>query len=136
MNHFNTIRSCIRNSNDAQLKKELEHMKFGEILSILNKLQEQDQAKVFDALNEYTAIKAFKVLSFKTRQNLIRGMHHEKAARLLNAIPDDDRTAFLEELPSRTVNELHFTERHGPDDDGGCLGTGITAAGNDQGNKE
>ncbi|WP_037361418.1 magnesium transporter [Asinibacterium sp. OR53] len=106
MNHFNTIRSCIRNSNDAQLKKELEHMKFGEVLSILNKLQDQDQAKVFDALNEYTAIKAFKVLSFKTRQDLIRGMHHEKAARLLNAIPDDDRTAFLEELPSRTVNEL------------------------------
>jgi len=106
MNHFNTVKSCIRNSNDAQLKKELEHTKFGEILSILNKLQDQDQVKVFEALNEYTAIKAFKVLSFKTRQDLIRGMHHEKAARLLNAIPDDDRTAFLEGLPSLIVNEL------------------------------
>lgn len=106
MNHFNTVKSCIHNSNDTQLKKELERMKFGEILSILNKLQGQDQVKVFEALNEYTAIKTFKVLSFKTRQDLIRGMYHEKAARLLNAMPDDDRTAFLEGLPSRTVNEL------------------------------
>ncbi|SDW49449.1 MgtE intracellular N domain-containing protein [Hydrobacter penzbergensis] len=103
MNHFNTVRSCIRNSNDAQLKKELEHTKFGEILSILNKLQDQDQVKVFEALNEYTAIKAFKVLSFKTRQDLIRGMHHEKAARLLNRLKQIPRHA----ASSETIHNNH-----------------------------
>lgn len=106
MNHFNTIKSCIRNSNDIQMKRELSRMKFGEILNILNKLPEKEQVTVFEALDEYTAIKSFKVLNFQKRRALIGNMNHEKAARLLNAIPDDDRTTFLEGLPSRVVNEL------------------------------
>ena len=33
-------------------------------------------------------------------------MHYERAAKLLNSLPDDDLTALVEGLPSRVVNEL------------------------------
>ena len=106
MNHLTKVKSCIDNSNDEQLKQIVNHLTFDQLLDILNKLPDAEKVKVFNVLNEYFAIKCFKVLPLKTRKLLIKSMNHEKAARLLNAMPDDDRTTFFEGLSGRVVNEL------------------------------
>ena len=100
------IETYIAGKNTEQLTALLESMKFDEILTVLEKLDDQKKAIVFESLDEYIAIKSFKVLPEKTRQTLIRKMHFERAAKLLNSLPDDDLTALIEGLPSRVVNEL------------------------------
>ena len=106
MRHYKLIETYIAENDTEKLSALLESMKFDEILSILERLDDERTAIVFGALDEYIAIKCFKVLPGKTRQTLIRKMHFERAAKLLNSLPDDDLTALIEGLPSRVVNEL------------------------------
>ena len=106
MKHLKQVETYIAAKDTVNLAAFLETIKYDEILSILEKLDDEEQAVVFEALDEYIAIKCFKVLPEKTRQALIKDMHHERAAKLLNSLPDDDLTALVEGLPSRVVNEL------------------------------
>ena len=106
MKHYNQVETYIAQKDTVKLTALLESMKFDEILNILEKLAVDKKAIVFECLDEYIAIKCFKVLPEKTRQTLIKTMHHERAAKLLNSLPDDDLTALIEGLPSRVVNEL------------------------------
>ena len=106
MKHFKQIEIYIADRDTAKLTTFLETIKYDEILSILEKLDDERKAIVFECLDEYIAIKCFKVLPEKTRQTLIREMHHERAAKLLNSLPDDDLTSLVEGLPSLVVNEL------------------------------
>ncbi len=91
--------------NLDNLAAQIEAMPFSEVLDMLENCSDEYKVIVFDILDDYVAMKCFKVLPEKTKQMLIRNMHYEKAARLLNGLPDDDLTAFMEGLPSRVVNE-------------------------------
>ena len=106
MNHFQKIEQYIEHKDSAKLAELVQSMKYDEILNILEKCNDEHKVAIFEAMDEYIAMKCFKVLPDKTRQMLVKNMHHEKAAKLLNALPDDDVTAFIEGLPSRVVNEL------------------------------
>lgn len=106
MNHYNKIKSYLENSNEGQLKKFVNQLKYSDLLYALTKLTDPEKVKVFEVLNEYFALKCFKVLPFKSRKEIINSINYKKAAQLLNAMPDDDRTTFLEGLPSRVVEEL------------------------------
>ena len=106
MKHYQQVESYIAANDTVKLTALLESIKYDEILSIVEKLNDEKKAVVFELLDEYIAIKCFKVLPEKTRQTLIKEMHHERAAKLLNSLPDDDLTALVEGLPGRVVNEL------------------------------
>jgi len=106
MPQYKLVETYIAEKNVEKLTALLETIKFDEILTILEKLDDERKAFAFEALDEYIAIKCFKVLPEKTRQMLIKKMHYERAAKLLNSLPDDDLTALIEGLPSRVVNEL------------------------------
>ncbi len=106
MNHLAKIKSCIDSSNDQQLEKYVNHLKFDELLTILNQLPDEEKIKIFEVLGDYLALKCLKMLTPKLQHTIINNIHHQKAAKLLNAMPDDDRTTFLEGLPGRVVNEF------------------------------
>lgn len=106
MNHFNKIKSYLENNNDVQLKEIVNQLKYSDLLHAITKLTDKEKVKVFEVLNEYFALKCFKVLPFKSRKEIIDSIYYKKAAKLLNAMPDDDRTTFFEGLPSRVVKEL------------------------------
>jgi magnesium transporter len=89
----------------AELTSLIHAMNYDEVLDILESSLDEYKPIIFDLLDEYVALKCFKVLPEKTRQLLIKRMNHEKAARLLNSLPDDDLAQFMEGLPSRVVNE-------------------------------
>ena len=48
----------------------------------------------------------FKILEHPTQKRIITNLNPVKIAELLNELPADDRTAFLEELPNEVVREL------------------------------
>src|SRR5271156_1722191 len=106
LNNYTLIEKYLADKDIAGLTAFLESIKFNDILAVLEKLTDDKKAIVFECLDEYIAIKCFKVLPEKSRLLVIKKMNHERAARLLNSLPDDDLTALIEGLPSRVVNEL------------------------------
>ena len=105
MNQNELIETYIEKRDTGHLTALLESMKYDEVLEVLQQCSDEDKVAVFEVLDEYIAMKCFKVLPEKTRQLLVKKMHYEKAAKLLNSLPDDDLTSFIEGLPSRVVNE-------------------------------
>lgn len=109
---------------------ELENLsiqdQFEEVISRDDKLEIQDFlnsqniSDVCDLINDYEAYavqiiaslstnraaSTFKILDFPVQKRIIQGLPPLKTAELLNALPADDRTAFLEELPVEVVREL------------------------------
>src|SRR5690606_37301063 len=54
----------------------------------------------------HRATSVFKILDQPLQEKIIRSLPPARIAELLNELPADDRTSFLEELPSKAVKEL------------------------------
>jgi len=106
MPHFNKIKEVLNHSNTEALGNELKSMKYNDILYILERCNDDHKIEVYEALPDVLAIKCFKVLPKSTQLFLIKNIQRHKVVMLLNSLPDDDRTAFLKDCPSRVVNEL------------------------------
>ncbi|MGO4293728.1 magnesium transporter [Chitinophaga sp. RAB17] len=69
--------------------------------------EDPDEADVIiNNLSISRAAAAFRILDFPLQEDVIRTLSAAKIAELMNELPADDRTAFLEELPSEAVKEL------------------------------
>jgi magnesium transporter len=89
-------------------------------LEIRQFLDDQNISDVADLVYDYTeyetsiianmsvhrASGVFRILDFSVQKRIMQSLPAAKAAELLNALPADDRTSFLEELPSNVVREL------------------------------
>ncbi|PSL46773.1 magnesium transporter [Chitinophaga niastensis] len=62
--------------------------------------------KIINNLSITRAAAAFRILDFPLQEDVIRILSPAKIAELMNELPADDRTSFLEELPSEAVKEL------------------------------
>jgi magnesium transporter len=104
-----------------QLKQEFEHLlQTGDNLEIRQFLDDQNISDIAELVYEYPeqeskiiagmamhrAVGVFKILDFPTQQRIIQTLPPGKTAELLNELPADDRTSFLEELPGSAVREL------------------------------
>lgn len=65
-----------------------------------------DAGIIINHLSIGRAAAAFRILDFPLQEDVIRTLSPAKIAELMNELPADDRTAFLEELPSEAVKEL------------------------------
>ncbi len=69
--------------------------------------EEPDEAGIIiNNLSISRAAAAFRILDFPLQEDVIKSLAPAKIAELLNELPADDRTSFLEELPSEAVKEL------------------------------
>ncbi len=64
------------------------------------------EGKLLENLSPHRGVSAFKILDFSIQKRIIQELSPSKTAELLNALPADDRTSFLEDLPSNVVKEL------------------------------
>ncbi len=76
-----------------------------ELADLLETLPGQEQAVFFRLLPEAVASKTFEYLDKTEQQTLIRQLGQREVAALLNGIAPDDRTAFLERLPSQVLQQ-------------------------------
>ena len=104
--HLNVIRECAKQHDEKRLRRSLKYVRFTELVNIVNELSDPEQIELFEILNDYYAIKCLKVLPIRAKRNIMKHINHQHAARLLNMMPDDDRTTFFEELPGLVVTEL------------------------------
>ena len=63
-------------------------------------------AQIISSLSVHRAASTFKILDLPVQKKIIQSLPPLKTAELLNSLPADDRTAFLEELPTEVVREL------------------------------
>jgi magnesium transporter len=104
-----------------ELKDQFESVLEGnDLLEIRQFLDDQNISDVADLIYEYPeyessiianmsihrASSVYRILEFPTQKRIMQTLPPAKTAELLNELPADDRTSFLEELPSSVVREL------------------------------
>src|ERR1700712_2599698 len=104
-------------SLDDQLQDVMATGNLETLHAFLDKQNISDVAELIDAnpewegqllenLSPHRGVSAFKILDFSVQKRIIQELSPSKTAELLNALPADDRTSFLEDLPSGVVKEL------------------------------
>lgn len=108
-------------ANNLEIREEFERllaegnrMRIHEFLNNLNisdvalliEEQEDQATDIIASLSVHRAASTFKILELGIQKQVIQDLQPLKTAALLNELPADDRTAFLEELPTEAVREL------------------------------
>ncbi|MBC9914116.1 magnesium transporter [Chitinophaga varians] len=99
---FSTLK---KEKNYRELSVYLDDQLITDIAELIH--EDPDNAGIIiNQLSITRAAAAFRILDFPLQEDVIRALPPAKIAELMNELPADDRTAFLEELPSEAVKEL------------------------------
>jgi len=88
-----------------ELHDFLNQQNISDVAELVNENPEYE-ARIISDLSIHRAVSTFKILDFPTQKRIMLELSPAKTAELLNALPADDRTSFLEDLPSEVVKEL------------------------------
>src|SRR4029077_13795932 len=83
----------------------LDNQNISDVAELIDRLPDYED-KIISNQSIHRAVSTFKILDFSTQKRIIPELSPQKTAELLNALPADDRTSFLEDLPSEVVKEL------------------------------
>jgi len=75
-------------------------------VAVLVNENEEFAASIISHLSIHRATSVFKILDFAEQKRIIKDLNAFKSAELINALPADDRVAFLEDLPNNIVRDL------------------------------
>jgi magnesium transporter len=96
----------ILQSGDMQsLHTFLDDQNISDVAELIDEFPEHE-SEILGNLSIHRAISTFKILEFQTQKRITQELSPSKTAELLNGLPADDRTSFLEDLPSEVVKEL------------------------------
>lgn len=96
----------IISTNDKQAITELlNDQNISDVVGLIYAYQEYE-TMIISSLSIHRAASVFKILDLAEQKRIITALSPYKTAELLNELPADDRTSFLEELPSNVVREL------------------------------
>jgi magnesium transporter len=87
------------------IKEFLDDQNISDVANLIYEYKEHE-AMIVANLSIHRASSVFKILDLAEQKRIITELPPFKTAELLNALPADDRTDFLEELPSNVVREL------------------------------
>src|SRR6476620_8172870 len=88
-----------------ETREFLNHQNISDVAFLVDELPDLS-SKIISNMSIHRASSVFKILDFSTQKAIIQDLPPYKTAELLNELPADDRTSFLEELPSSVVKEL------------------------------
>lgn len=99
------FRELADEKNYRELSVYLDDQLITDVAELIHE-EPDDAGLIINCLSISRAAAAFRILDFPVQEDVIRSLHPAKIAELMNELPPDDRTAFLEELPSEAVKEL------------------------------
>lgn len=91
--------------NKMHMHEFLNNLNISDVAELIEEYEES-ATEIVAALSVHRAASAFKILELGTQKTIIQELQPLKTAALLNELPADDRTSFLEELPTSVVREL------------------------------
>lgn len=97
--------ALVQAQEPGELKAFLDDQLITDIAELIYEVPDE-AVSVITHLTLSRAAAAFRILEFHIQEDIIRALPAAKTAELLNELPPDDRTSFLEELPSQAVQEL------------------------------
>lgn len=93
-------------SNDKlEIRQFLDDQNISDVANLIYEYPEYESSIIAN-MSVHRAASVFRILDFSIQKRIIQTLPAAKTAELLNALPADDRTSFLEELPSNVVREL------------------------------
>lgn len=95
----------ISRDDKLEIQDFLNNQNISDVCDLINDYEEYE-VQIIASLSTNRAASTFKILDFPVQKRVIQELPPLKTAELLNALPADDRTAFLEELPVEVVREL------------------------------
>jgi magnesium transporter len=100
------IKELIEERSFAALREAFTDWAPADVAECLTELPEDEQAVVFRLLPHVQATAVFEYLELEAQETVLKAMGQADAARILNDMSPDDRTALLEELPGAAVVQL------------------------------
>ncbi len=91
--------------NKMSMHEFVNNLNISDVAELIEEYEES-ATEIVAALSVHRAAGAFKILELGTQKTIIHELQPLKTAALLNELPADDRTSFLEELPTSVVREL------------------------------
>lgn len=91
--------------NRKDMPEFLNELNISEVALLIEENWE-NATEIVDHLSIHRAASTFKILELSIQKDIIQELQPLKTAALLNELPADDRTSFLEELPTKVVREL------------------------------
>lgn len=91
--------------NKMHMHEFLNNLNISDVAELIEEY-EDSATEIVAALSVHRAASTFKILELGTQKTIIQELQPLKTAALLNELPADDRTSFLEELPTSVVREL------------------------------
>jgi magnesium transporter len=95
----------LETGDNEEIREFLDDQNISDIAELVYEYEEHE-SKIIAGMAIHRAAGVFKILESSTQQRIIQTLPPGKTAELLNELPADDRTSFLEELPSNVVREL------------------------------
>ena len=95
----------IRKDDKLAIQEFLNSQNISDVADLINDNGDY-VGQIIASLSPHRAASTFKILDVPTQKDVIQALPPLKTAELLNELPADDRTSFLEELPNEVVREL------------------------------
>ncbi|MFT3705435.1 MAG: magnesium transporter [Agriterribacter sp.] len=95
----------IATNDKLQIQEFLNDQNISDVAQLISD-NEDYETQIISILSLHRAVSTFKILDVPEQKRIIQSLPALKTAELLNELPADDRTAFLEELPTSVVREL------------------------------
>jgi magnesium transporter len=95
----------IGRDNMLDIKEFLNSQNISDVMELIYTNSEYE-IQIIGNLSANRAASTFKILDVPLQKKIIQSLAPLKTAELLNALPADDRTALLEELPVEAVKEF------------------------------
>jgi len=97
--------AVIRTEDKSQLREFLNGQNITDVVDLVYEFPDHE-SQIIASMSVNRAASVFKLLEFPTQKSIIQILPPHIVASLLNELPADDRTDFLEGLPSNVVREL------------------------------
>ncbi len=95
----------VRQEDVLQIREFLNDQNISDVAELIYELPEY-ASQIIGHMSIHRAASVFKILDLADQKSIIQELPPFKTAELLNELPADDRTAFLEELHGEVVKEL------------------------------
>jgi magnesium transporter len=96
---------AVQSDDVLRIKEFLNDQNISDVAQLIDEFPDYE-SRIIANMSVHRAASVFKILDTPTQKQVIQAPPPQKTAELLNELPADDRTAFLEELPSQVVKEL------------------------------
>lgn len=105
INLLEQAKELLARDDKEALKEFLDDQNISDVADIINEYQDY-ATTIISSMAVHRAVSVFKILDISFQKEIIGELSSFKVAELLNELPADDRTDFLEELPKKVIRDL------------------------------